>query len=433
MAVVARYSVPYGTDRQEFTLRESARVDVVAPHATREHPDPDRAVREALAAPVSEPAGPDLARIRRARSAAIAINDKTRPVPHEVLLPPLLEWLESFGIARSAITLLIATGTHTPMQREEFESVLPESILSRYRVESHNAFDSGTLVEIGSTERGNLVTINRRFVEADLRIVVGNIEPHQFMGFSGGAKSACIGLAGSETINRNHELMNDAGAQLGRLEGNPAREEVEEMAEMLRIDFALNAVLSDAKRLVEVFAGTPDAVMRAGVPAVRQLYEVSVSRQYDLVITAPGGHPKDINLYQAQKGLAHASRVAKQGAPIVLVAACKEGTGSAAYEQWVRGMESHEEVLERFRRERFRLGPHKAFQISRDGAGRRVQLVSEMSDSLVRELLLEPAADVDTALDRVSDELPARARIAVLPYANATVPVVVYPEDRAQH
>jgi nickel-dependent lactate racemase len=387
----------------------------VAPAAT-----PADRVREALQAPLELDPG----RVRGARTAAIAINDKTRPVPHRVLLPPLLAWLEEQGVPAAGITLIIATGTHEPMPESEYPSIVPQEVLDRFQVICHDARDTGELVEVDATSRGNRVTINRRFVEADLRVVVGNIEPHQFMGFSGGAKSACIGLAGYETITRNHAQMNDPDAVIGTLTGNPVREEVEEMADLVRVDLALNAVLNDHKELVRVFAGAPGAVMRAGVPAVLELYEVSVPARFDLVITAPGGHPKDINLYQAQKALAHAARVAAPGAPMVLVAACPDGTGSAHYEEWVRGMESQKEVLARFDREPFQLGPHKAFQIARDSVDRRVQLVSEMSPELVRELLLEPASTVDEALSRLVAELPPEPRVAVLPVANATIPSV---------
>lgn len=417
---MSHYSVPYGREEHTFSIPQQHRVDLIRPRDAPAAAEPGERVREALESPL----GLDGERLRRARTAAIAINDKTRPVPHSVLLPPLLEWLEAHGVPRAGITLIIATGTHTPMAASEFSDVVPEELLGTYEVVCHDATESERLVEIGVTRRGNRVTVNRRFVEADLRVVVGNIEPHQFMGFSGGAKSACIGLAGYETITRNHEQMNHAAALLGRLHGNPVREEVEEMAGLLRVDLALNAVLNDKKRLVRVFAGEPAAVMRAGVPAVLDLYEVSVDAPYDMVITSPGGHPKDINLYQAQKALAHAARIAAPGAPMVLVAACPEGTGSESYEAWVHGMPSHEAVLERFGAEPFRLGPHKAFQLARDCVRRTVQLVSEMSPQGVRALLLEPAADVDSALERVAHTLPSEARIAVLPIANATIPTV---------
>jgi nickel-dependent lactate racemase len=191
---------------------------------------------------------------------------------------------------------------------------------------------------------------------------------------------------------------------------------------MVRVDLALNAILNRHKELVDAVAGRPEEVMRAGVEIARSIFEVEVARPADAVIVSPGGHPKDINLYQAQKARAHASLVAKRGAPIVLVAACPDGTGSEKYENWVRECTSNEDVLERFDREGFRVGPHKAFQIARDAAGRRVMLVSTMDAERVRRLLLEPMSSAQDAVDAVSASLPANAEVAVMPIANATVP-----------
>jgi nickel-dependent lactate racemase len=141
------------------------------------------------------------------------------------------------------------------------------------------------------------------------------------------------------------------------------------------------------------------------------------------VITSPGGHPKDINLYQAQKALAHAARITRPGGMVILVAACSEGSGSRGYEAWIAGMPSHEAVLERFAHEEFCLGPHKAFQIARDAVNVRAWIVSEMPDDLVRRLLLTPAR-LDEAIRVAWADLPPTARIGILPAANVTVPIL---------
>ena len=133
------------------------------------------------------------------------------------------------------------------------------------------------------------------------------------MGFSGGVKGAAIGLAGRATINHNHAMMSDPRAALDRYDDNPARQDVEEIGRLIGVHFALNTILNREKQLIHVLAGEPVAVMQAGIPLVRDLVEIPVSAPFDLVIASPGGHPKDINLYQAQKALAHAARIAKPG------------------------------------------------------------------------------------------------------------------------
>lgn len=357
-----------------------------------------------------------LNQLRDVKRVAITINDKTRPVPHEYLLPPLLEQLGD-----KDITFVIATGLHEPMPPEEFSRILPADIVEKYRVISHDAKDDDMLVYLGETSRGTPVFANRHFMDADFRIVVGNIEPHQFMGFSGGVKSAAIGLAGAATINHNHAMMTHENAALGQYKGNPAREDVEEIGQMLRVDFALNAILNGNKQIVEVLAGYPVEVMREGIPLVKAIYEVPVDAPFDVMIASPGGHPKDINMYQAQKALAHARKVMKPGGTVILVAACAEGSGSESYENWVAGKQSHEDVLESFAREGFKVGPHKAFQLSRDSVKVRVLLVSEMPDELARKLLFHPIPTLDKAIEVVLRDLPADARIGIMPAANATI------------
>jgi nickel-dependent lactate racemase len=193
---------------------------------------------------------------------------------------------------------------------------------------------------------------------------------------------------------------------------------------MVGIHFALNDVINESKQIVRVLAGEPQAVMREGMPLVLQLYQVRVAAPFDLLIASPGGHPKDINLYQAQKALGHAARVTREGGTVILVAACPEGTGSPSYEKWVTGMASHQAVLERFQREGFRIVPHKAFQIARDAAPRRVLMVTEMPPDFVRKLLLAPFPSLDAALASALQGLAPAARIGIMPWANATIPTL---------
>jgi len=416
---VQRFTVPYGKKTLEFELPDSWEVTEITPRNVEAAPDQQAAVRRALSAPEG---GVSLEQFRGAKSAAVAINDKTRPVPHAALLPPLLEAIEAIGIAPEHITLVIATGTHPPMPPEEFPVVVPEEILSRYPVICHDAYDSGQLAHLGTTRRGTEALFNRRYVEADLRVVVGNIEPHQFMGFSGGVKSACIGLAGEVTVNHNHAMMTDINARLGEYDENPARQDVEELGTLLRVDFALNAILNDRKQIVRAVSGDPRAVMAAGIPVVRNLYQVPVHRTYDIVIASPGGYPKDINVYQAQKGFAHAALVAADGATVILAAACSEGTGSSKYEKWVQSKGSTAEVLEEFAAEGFHVGPHKAYQIARDASRVELFVISEMSFQFARSLLLQPVATVEEAISSARRPLPDNPHVAILPYANATIP-----------
>ncbi len=418
---MTRISLPYGSESLAASLPDEVAVELVLPPPQPSAEDPAALVRQAVYNPLGQVQPP-----RAGQRVAIAINDKTRPVPHEYLLPPLLEGMRQARVRDEDALFIIATGTHPSMPPDEHRAILPADILERYRVLCHDAGDPSNLTCLGETAHGTPVFINSAFMEADYRIVIGNIEPHQFQGFSGGVKSAAIGLAGVETINHNHAMMREPGARLGEYAGNPARQDVEAIGAMIGVDFAVNALLNRDKRIVQVFAGDPAAVMRAGVPAARQLYTVPVAAPFDLMIASPGGHPKDINIYQAQKGMAHAASITRDGGQLILCAACPEGSGSLEYEAWMRRADigSHADVLERFAQEGFRVGRHKAFQVSRDASRLELTLVSELDDDFARGLLFAPARDLQAAIDEALAELGLAARVGVMPLANATMAVL---------
>jgi nickel-dependent lactate racemase len=411
--------VPYGHSIVSAELPDKIGVDVIELPDTRAATDPTAEVRRALAEPVGDFAWSGHGQVR---SVAIAVNDKTRPVPHQQLLPPLMDRLTGLGIPDDAVTFYVAVGGHPPLDPAEVPAIMPAEILNRFRVVSHDSERDDNLVFLGDTSRGSPVWVNRGFVEADLKIVVGTIEPHQFVGFSGGVKSAAIGLAGLATINANHTLMAHPDSRIGTYATNPARQDVEDIGELIGVDLALNAILDLRREIVQALAGDPVAVMEAGAPLAHQLCQIAVRQDYMVVVSSPGGHPKDINVYQSQKAVASAARIVRPGGTIILAAACPEGAGSLHYEQWVSGKRSRHEVLDTFRTEGFRIGPHKAYQLARDTELARLIVCSDMSHELARQLLLDPADDLQAAVNFVLADLVPLERIAVLPHAASTIP-----------
>ncbi len=413
--------IPYGMNHLRAELPGGYALEFVLPREQASAEDPATLALQAVYNPLGEVKPP-----RAGQTVAIAINDKTRPVPHEHLLPPVLNGMRHAGVRAEDVLFIIATGTHPRMAPAEFGSILPEEILNTYRVVCHDAIDEANLTHLGETARGTPVFINSDYMAADYRIVIGNIEPHQFQGFSGGVKSAAIGLAGERTINHNHAMMQEAGARLGEYQRNPARQDVEDIGRLIGIDFCVNAILNREKQIIRAFAGDAYAVMQAGIPEARALFEVPVAAPFDLMIASPGGHPKDINLYQAQKGMAHAALATRAGGRLILCAACPEGSGNREYEYWMRHprIRNHDDVFERFARDGFKVGRHKAFQVSRDASRVSVSLVSELDDDLARDLLLHPQPDLQAAIERALSELPGDARVGVMPAANSTMPVI---------
>ncbi len=413
-------SLPYGKKYLEFEIPQGYHVDVIAPSDVAGAPNPLEVVRQAIQAPL----GSTLEAFNGARSVAIAINDKTRPVPHELLLPPLLQELQQAGIPDKAVRFFVATGTHQPMPPADFPRILPADIIENYAVISHNCDDLANLVELGTTQYGTKVLVNRFYHQSDLRIVVGNIEPHHFAGFSGGVKSAAIGVTGRETINHNHTMLADVHAVIGEYDQNPLRQDIEQVGKMIGIHFAVNAVLNGNKQIVKAYAGDPVAVMQAGIPEVRKICQTYVKHRYDVVVASVGGYPKDLNFYQSQKALTHAALLTKDGGTIILVAACPEGSGSQPYEAFMQDIRTFPEVFEKFKREGFRVGPHKAFQVAREGVRIQIMLVSDMDAGLVSKLLLTPANDLKEAFAKVQGGISPATQIAVMPRATNTIPII---------
>lgn len=352
----------------------------------------------------------------------ITVNDKTRPVPNEILLSPLLCVLEDLGVQKKNITIFIASGTHSPMRKDELFLILPENIYDSYDVLPHNCDDNDNLSHLGVTSRETSVFVNNKFYASDLKIVIGDIEPHHFAGFSGGVKSAAIGLGGRQTINQNHSLLMDHRSIVGNFYNNPLRQDIEEIGKMIGIDYAINAILDEDKNILNVFCGKPDSVMGQGILFSKAVNSVPMAEHFDLVIASAGGYPKDINFYQAQKALTHASLFCKKGAKVILVAECSEGIGSEKYLDFMKRMNSHTQVIEYFSKNGFEVGPHKAFQVAIIANDVNFKLYSSIDNALLSKLLIEPIADLQSEITTSIAALPGDARIAVIPYATATIP-----------
>ena len=413
--------VPYGRSFLTAKIPNDYNVDIIETKAIPPVADPISLIQSALHNLLG-----DLSWVNFSQtcSVGIAINDKTRPVPHHLLLPPLLERIAGLGIPNSQVTLYIAVGAHPPMTLNEFPSILPIDILQRYQVVSHASENEELLVYLGRTSHGTPIWVNKDYYQSDFKIVIGNIEPHQFAGFSGGVKTAAIGLAGLKTITNNHSMMTHTDAKLGEYETNPARQDIEEIGKKIVVHLALNAILNKDYQIVHALAGTPREVMQAGVGLSRKVCQVAVSHKYGLVISSPGGHPKDINVYQSQKGLAHAALVTRSGGTIILTAACPEGAGSMHYETWMRDKNSYADVLKCFSAEGFRIGPHKAYQIARDASQVRLLFCSEMGSAFASALLFNPVQDLQTAIDMSLADMQPGEHIGIIPHASSTIPYI---------
>ncbi|MDG2071862.1 MAG: nickel-dependent lactate racemase [Pseudomonadales bacterium] len=295
--------------------------------------DTRQAVLNALTKPASSPAAANLAQGKG--SACILICDVTRPVPNQLFLQPLIRELVTGGIPLDAITILVATGLHRPNEGEELASVVGDPwVMENVTVANHFARDDDMHIDLGFTStRHTPVKIDRRFVEADLRIATGLVEPHFMAGYSGGRKVIAPGVAHEDTIRTFHSarFIEDPLAIQCNLDGNPLHEEQLEIVKMLGDVYAINTVIDDQRQLAFVNFGEIITSHLAAVEFAHKVSTVDVQRRYRTLVTSAAGYPLDKTYYQAVKGMVTPLDILDQGANLILAADCSEGIGSADY------------------------------------------------------------------------------------------------------
>jgi len=308
-------------------------------------------VEERLAEALRSPAGtPPLRELARGRSSAcVVISDITRPVPNQVILPPLLSALEEAGIQRDAITILIATGLHRPNEGEELIQLVGEEIARDYHIVNHRARDRETLVHLGETSVGAPIWIDRVYMEADLKVATSLIEPHLMAGYSGGRKAICSGLMGVDTMRVLHgpELMGHPRSAEGIIEDNPFHGQALEVAKRAGVDFTLNVAMNDRREITGIFPGDLEQAHADGVQFVEDRACATVPEPVDIVVTTSAGLPLDLTFYQAVKGLTAVLPIVKPGGTILIAARCEEGVGSPEFTQLLAETETPEAFLER--------------------------------------------------------------------------------------
>jgi len=337
--------LPYGTAGLDVRVPDSAVVvDPVDPPALH---DEAGAVRWALANPDS---GKSLEQLigDSGPSAKIVVvfPDLTRPMPNRTVLPPILGELERLGAGPDRVELLCATGTHRRATPDEMSALIGSDLLSRYRVHDHSCTEDEHL-EVGRVD-GTAIRIDRKYVDADIRILTGFVEPHFFAGFSGGPKGVCPGLADLDTVLEAHsrKRIRDPRATWTVLGGNPVHDFVSAAASLVPPDLSLDVTIDSERRLTGVFCGPLPRAHRAACASVLATSVTTLDDAFDVVVTTNGGYPLDRNLYQAVKGMAAAERVVVDGGTIVMAAQCVDGLpGGGAFEELLGRAEDAADLL----------------------------------------------------------------------------------------
>ena len=354
----------------------------------------------------------------------ILFTDLTRATPNERLIPWLLNHLSDIDPGR--ITLINQLGTHRPNTEAELQKMLTPEVVRRYRVLNHEPENHAALVALGKTRDGTPALINKTFLEAEVKIVTGFIEPHFFAGFSGGPKGIMPGVAGMETVVSNHGALNigDPNSTFGVTEGNPIWEEIRDIALRAGKSFLLNVSLNEARQITGVFAGDLLKAHKVGCEFVRTSAMQKFSHPFELVISTNSGYPLDQNLYQAVKGMSAGARVLKPGGKLIMACECSEGVPAGSpFEALLHSAASPEEILALLstpgfqRPEQWQAQLQSLIQRRAD-----VVLYSALPDDVTRKAHLKPCRDITDEVNRFLTAQKNGARIAVLPQGPLTIP-----------
>jgi len=325
----------YGAGEIEIAIPPGHRVDVLEKQNVQPIRDPDAHLRRLLEDPNGTPPLQELARGRG--DAVIVVSDLTRPVPNATLLPPILDALRAAGIPMERVVVLVATGLHRPNTPAELDRMLGSELARTLRIAQHDARDAAAHVDLGRTAGGIPIRIDRRLLDADLRITTGMIEPHLMAGYSGGRKAVAPGLAGVETVRVAHgPTMLEGQVGPGIVDGNPLHRDLLEIQRRVGVDFLVNVALDRNRAIAGVFCGDPEAAHAEGMAFVAQESRVCLDTPAELVIVSGGGSPLDSTFYQSIKGISTASSIVADGGAILLCTALREGVGSASFEKLLR-------------------------------------------------------------------------------------------------
>jgi nickel-dependent lactate racemase len=325
-------NVPYADGEKRFQLLERNLLYNFLPKLPLrpERTEEEDRVEEALQNPIGGERIENL--VGSGDEVALLVDDWTRPTPAYKIAPIVLEELINSGVKAEDIRIIFACGTHSQLSRSQMEEKLGEDIVKRFHVQNHNPVSD--LLDLGKSEKGTPVFINKFFMEADFKVAVGGICAHPIAGYGGGAKIIVPGVAGEKTINHNHSMSDNSNVVIGRVEENPVRDDMEDIARMAGLDFIVNVILNPKKEIIEVVTGDFVKAHREGIVRYNEIYGIKVGEEADVIVL--GANPRDATIYHGTFALPCAVPLIKEGGTVIWVAPCLTGPGTRVKRESLR-------------------------------------------------------------------------------------------------
>jgi nickel-dependent lactate racemase len=431
-----QYSLAYGRERLTVELPEKNVVKVLKIQSTAALEDPMDAVFDVLEEPLE--AMPLAAVAEGKRSACVVVCDSTRPVPNPVVLPPILQTLEDAGMDVAKITILIATGLRRTTTSEERHEIVGEDIMLRkFKVSDHSSRKLHQHEYLGVTKNGTPIWVDRRYLEAEVKILTGMIEPHPIAGFSGGRKSICPGIAAADTVIPCYspKQIEHENVRPGSLEDNPVHAEQMEIARKAGCDFVVNVILNQDRKISKVVGGHLNHAFLKGVSIAQKCLTDTVEKQVDIVITSGGGAPFDKTWCETIRGIMGALDILKSGGTIIIASACAEGIGNKDLEEIVSAFSSMDDLAAAI------ISGEKSFvdqwhleELAKALRKGKVKVVSAgIPPETLQKFFVAPCATVEEALAEALEEYGADATIAVIPEGPCVLALAKHKEPHKEH
>lgn len=415
-----RCSLPYANEEIHFSIPDEHALGILEPTSADPCADVSRSARVSIEKPIAGPSLREILRTKHPGSVVIIVNDLTRSTPTQKLLPPILTVLEEEKIFPEQITIVIATGTHRPLNQYEMEQVVGREVKERYAVVNHDC-DAFDLVSFRKLPSGNELLINKFVAEAGVRISVGEVLFHYYAGYSGGRKSVLPGVAGRECIMKNHFRMLDPGASIGRLDGNPVHEEMLEALVRCPLDFIVNVVCDSHKHVVRIVAGHPIEAWLDGIQTFEKMNTSIITRRAEVVFASAGGFPKDTNLFQSHKAMEMASRALVDGGTLVLFAECGEGLGHPVFAEWAARGLSEQQVTELIKAE-FRFGGHKLFFLAQLAKRVRLILYTSLDEKNCKNVFCSKVSSLERLFESFYGRYGRNFKVFAIPQGGIVLP-----------
>lgn len=426
---MGNYSFKYGDVKLTADIEDENIIHTLKPNNVEQIEDIEKEVYKVL----NNPTGTDALNniIKENEKVAIIVSDITRAwMKSNEFVIHIVNYLSDMGVKDEDMFVVIALGGHRKTTKEEMIQIVGQEVYDRINIYDHECEDKNELVYVGESSRKTPIYLNKRIYEADRVILTGGIVFHIFAGFGGGAKSILPGVVGLETIQANHRLSFNPGKSSGLnlksgpniIEGNPLREDMNEVCKIVNPDFLFNVVLDTNGNFIKFVGGHYYDAWYEGAMFIRNLYGVSVDEKADIIVASAGGYPKDINLYQSIKTMDNALYGGKDDSVVILLSQCSEGLGADEFADWFKYKTLEE--MENGLKDNFTVPGYAAYKTAYTAKYRKVIIISDIDDETVKDFNMIPCHDLDEAMkiayEMCKEENP---KITLMPYGGNTLPI----------